>query len=182
MRTPIAKDTGGLATPYDYGAGEVTTQGPLDPGLVYETSTIDYLNYLCYRGYNVSTLKVISRTIPNDFTCPEDTSAEAMSNINYPSIAISKYDEKASRNITRTVTNVAGDGETVFTATIDAPSGLNVKVIPDKLQFTKNNQKLSYQVVFSSAGSPPNSDVFGSITWTNEKYKARIPFVLTKSK
>ncbi|KAF3445319.1 hypothetical protein FNV43_RR10494 [Rhamnella rubrinervis] len=61
--------------------------------------------------------------------------------------AISNFDGKTSRNVTRIVTNVSGDETTTFVATVDAPTGLNVQVIPDKLQFTKNNQKLSYQVV-----------------------------------
>lgn len=67
----------------------------------------------------------------------------------------------------------------VFTATVDTPSGLSVKVIPDKLRFSKNNQKLSYQVVFSSTTSAPKEDMFGSLTWSNEKHKVRSPFVVS---
>ncbi|TQE07559.1 hypothetical protein C1H46_006879 [Malus baccata] len=172
----ISTDKNSTATPYDYGAGEVTTTGPLQPGLVYETGTVDYLNYLCYYGYNVSQIKTISKTAPKEFACPKDSNADYISNINYPSIAISNL--KASKNVTRTVTNVAGDGEIIFTATVDAPSGLTVKVIPDKLQFSKNNQKLTYQVVFSPTTSSPKEDMFGSVTWTNAKYKVRSPFVV----
>lgn len=171
-----------MATPYDYGAGEVTTSGPLRPGLVFETTTIDYLNYLCYSGLDISAIKIIAQTIPDSFACPKDSSADYISNINYPSIAVSKFNGKESKNVSRTMTNVAGDGETVYTASVDAPSGVNVKVVPDKLQFSKNELKLSYQVIFSSGGTPLKEDlVFGSITWTNGKYKVRSTFVISNN-
>ncbi|KAM1423530.1 hypothetical protein TB2_015765 [Malus domestica] len=175
---PFTTEKNSTATPYDYGAGEVTTTGPLQPGLVYETETVDYLNYLCYYGYDLSKIKTISRTVPKEFSCPKDSNADYISNINYPSIAISNFNGKKSKNVTRKVTNVAGDGETVFSATVDAPSGLTVKVIPEMLQFSKNNQKLSYQVVFSPTTSSPKEDMFGSVTWTNGKYRVRSPFVI----
>ncbi|KAH0990639.1 hypothetical protein GBA52_002122 [Prunus armeniaca] len=179
LGAPITTDSNSTATPYDYGAGEVRTTGPLQPGLVYETDTIDYLNYLCYYGYNISQIKTIARTAPKEFACPKDSNADYISNINYPSIAISNFNGKETKNVSRRVTNVAGDGETVFTATVDAPTGLSVTVIPDKLEFSKNNQKLSYQVVFSSTTSSPKGDMFGSLTWTNGKNKVRSPFVVS---
>lgn len=180
LKAPITTDSGSIATPYDYGAGEVTTSGPLQPGLVYETSTIDYLNYLCYSGRSISAIKGIVKTVPDGFACPKDSNSDYISNINYPSIAISKFNGKESKNVSRTVTNVAGDDGGVYTVIVDAPSGVNVKVIPDKLQFTKNNEKLSYQVIFSSSSETQlKEDVFGSITWTNGKYKVRSPFVLS---
>nr|XP_023925087.1 CO(2)-response secreted protease-like [Quercus suber] len=180
MKAPITTDAGSIATPYDYGAGEVTTSGPLQPGLVYETSTTDYLNYLCYLGLDIDGIKAIAKTIPNDFACPKNSNSDYVSNINYPSIAISKFDGTASKNISRTVTNVGGDGKTVYAASVDAPSGIVVKVIPDQLTFTKNNEKLSYQMIFSSSTATSlKEDVFGSITWTNGKFKVRSPFVVS---
>lgn len=180
LKAPITTDSGSIATPYDYGAGEVTTSGPLQPGLVYETSTLDYLNYLCYSGHDISAIEAIAKTIPSDFACPTDSNADYISNINYPSIAISKFNGNSSKNVSRTVTNVAGDGETVYSVSVDAPSGVNVEVVPDELRFTKNNEKLSYQVTFSSLSvSPMKEDAFGSITWTNGKYRVRSPFVLS---
>ncbi|XP_041019682.1 CO(2)-response secreted protease [Juglans microcarpa x Juglans regia] len=182
LKAPITTDSGAMATPYDYGAGEVTTSGPLRPGLVYETTTIDYLNYLCYSGLDISAIRTIAQTIPDGFACPKDSRADYISNINYPSIAVSNFNGKESKNVSRTVTNVAGDGETVYTVSVDAPSGVNVSVVPEKLQFTKNELKLSYQVIFSSSGTPLKEDhVFGSITWTNGNYKVRSPFVISNN-
>ncbi|KAI9201270.1 hypothetical protein LWI28_020990 [Acer negundo] len=178
-KAAITTDAGSIATPYDFGAGEISPTAPLQPGLVYETDTVDYLNFLCYSGYNISKIKVIATTIPNNFTCPKESSIDLISNINYPSISISGF--KESRTVTRTATNVAGDGESSYVVSIDAPKGINAKVIPDKLQFSKNGEKLSYQVTLSSTVSSLKEDLFGSITWSNGKYKVRIPFAVSSS-
>lgn len=177
----MTTDSGSVATPYDYGAGEMTTSASFQPGLVYETSTTDYLNYLCYIGLNVTTIKVISRTVPDSFTCPQDSSADHVSNINYPSIAITNFNGKGAINVSRTVTNVGEEDETVYSTIVDAPSGVNIKLIPEKLQFTKSSKKLSYQVIFSLTSSTSlKEDLFGSIAWSNGKYIVRSPFVLAK--
>ncbi|XP_061359287.1 CO(2)-response secreted protease [Gastrolobium bilobum] len=180
LKEPMTTDSGSVATPYDYGAGEMTTSGPLQPGLVYETSTIDYLNYLCHIGLNITTIKVISRTVPDSFSCPKDSSSDHISNINYPSIAISNFNGKGAVNVSRTATNVGEEDETVYSSVVDAPSGVNVKLIPDKLQFTKSSKQLSYQVIFSLTSTSSKANLFGSITWSNGKYTVRSPFVLTQ--
>ncbi|KAE8674610.1 hypothetical protein F3Y22_tig00111743pilonHSYRG00058 [Hibiscus syriacus] len=147
---PGVGEKGTAATPYDFGAGEVSRTGPLEPGLVYETTAVDYLNFLCYHGYNITTIKNIAKTIPDGFTCPEESSIDLVSNINYPSIAISNFNENLGRKVNRTLTNVVGDGKSVYTVSIDAPADLDAQVIPDKLQFTKNGDKSSYQVSISA--------------------------------
>jgi hypothetical protein len=179
MKDPITTDLGSIATPYDYGAGEITPTESFQPGLVYETSTVDYLNYLCYLGYNTTTIKAISKTVPGSFSCPKDSTPDHISNINYPSIAISNFSEKGIVNVSRTVTNVGEEDETVYSAIVDAPSGVKVQLIPEKLQFTKSSKKISYQVIFSYTLIPLNDDLFGTITWRNDKYSVRSPFVLS---
>ncbi|KAJ0026117.1 hypothetical protein Pint_09336 [Pistacia integerrima] len=179
LKAPITTDSGSIATPYDIGAGEIGTTAPLQPGLIYETTEVDYLNFLCYYGYNVSKIKSIAKSVPEDFTCPKESSIDLISTINHPSIAISSFKGKEGRTVSRTLTNVAGANEKIYAVTVDAPQGLNVKVIPDKLQFTKSGQQLSYQVTFSSILSSLKEDLFGSITWSNGKYKVRSPFAVS---
>ncbi|KAK7352223.1 hypothetical protein VNO80_17642 [Phaseolus coccineus] len=178
LKDPIRNDSGGFATPYDYGAGEITTSESLQPGLVYETNTIDYLYFLCYIKLNISTIKIISRTAPANFSCPENSSFDLISNLNYPSIAVN-LTGKGEVNVIRTVTNVGEEDETVYSPIVDAPSSVDVTLTPDKLQFTESSKKLSYGVTFSAL-TPLEKDLFGSITWSNDKYTVRIPFVLTK--
>ncbi|XP_031265436.1 CO(2)-response secreted protease-like [Pistacia vera] len=179
LKAPITTDSGSIATPYDIGAGEIGTTAPLQPGLIYETTEVDYLNFLCYYGYNVSKIKSIAKSVPEDFTCPKESSIDLISTINHPSIAISSFKGKEGRTVSRTLTNVAGANEKIYAVTVDAPQGLNVKVIPDKLPFTKSGQQLSYQVTFSSTLSSLKEDLFGSITWSNGKYKVRSPFAVS---
>ncbi|KAL5995666.1 hypothetical protein ACLOJK_025733 [Asimina triloba] len=179
-KAPLTQDSGSPATPYDYGAGEVTPSGGLQPGLVYEMETNDYLLFLCYYGYDLSQIKKIAN-VSNGFSCPKDSSQDMISNLNYPSISISKFDGKTSRTVNRTVTNVGPDQST-YVASVKSPSGLAVKVVPDKLQFTKNSKKMSYQVVFSSSNSTSIADdLFGWISWTDGTHKIRSLFAVTNA-
>ncbi|MCD7453377.1 hypothetical protein HAX54_020792 [Datura stramonium] len=163
-----------LATPYDFGAGVATLSGPLNPGLVYETEITDYLQFLCSTGYNTSTIKLISKTLPNNFSCPANSIDESVSNMNYPSIAVSLTKVRETKEVTRTLTRI-GDEESEYTATITAPDALRVEVSPQKLKFTSDRKKLSYHVTFKATSR--EEEFFGSITWTNGKYKVRSPFV-----
>ena len=49
MKKPITTNSGAIATPYDFGSGEVASS-PLQPGLVYETEINHYLLFLCNVG------------------------------------------------------------------------------------------------------------------------------------
>ncbi|KAF5955903.1 hypothetical protein HYC85_008759 [Camellia sinensis] len=182
MKGPITAtptDSESVAAPYDYGAGEVTAGGPLQPGLVYDAGIFDYLLFLCYYGYDTSKIKIISSAIPVGFTCPNpNKNTDLISNVNYPSIAISNFTKKEKKFIFRTVTNVGVDDETIYTVTVDVPYGLDVQVAPDKLQFTKASKKMGYTVIFTLTESVPEGGMFGSITWTNGKYRVRSPFVV----
>lgn len=178
VKAPITTSSGSPATPYDIGAGEISTTDPLQPGLVYETEILEYLQFLCNIGYDINKIKLISSSVPDHFTCPLNSSIDLISNMNYPSIAVSNITEKESKKVIRTVTNV-GQDESVYTASVVAPAALEVQVSPNKLQFTKSIKKLSYEVTFKLSSSSTGGDIFGSITWTNGKYKVRSPFVVS---
>ncbi|KAK4351851.1 hypothetical protein RND71_027369 [Anisodus tanguticus] len=176
LKAPITTNSGSAATPYDIGSGEASPSSALNPGLVYETTAADYLQFLCSIGYDKSKIKLISNTVPNDFSCPTNSSSESVSQMNYPSIGVSNIKENETKKVTRTLTNVAE--EATYTASIKAPAGLEVQVIPNKLVFTSNSKKLSYEVSFK-VSSKPKEDLFGLITWTNSKYNVQSPYVVT---
>ncbi|KAL0438387.1 UNVERIFIED_CONTAM: CO(2)-response secreted protease [Sesamum latifolium] len=176
LHAPVTTNTGSRATAYDIGAGEISLSGPLQPGLVYETETIDYIQFLCNMGYDTSKIKSIAPDVPTNFSCSSNSNSDAISNMNYPSIAISNLKANESKTVNRTVTNVGED--ITYTAVVEAPASVHVEVVPDKLQFTKNVKKLSFQVTFKHSTSS-GEDLFGSITWSNEKYKVRSPFVVS---
>lgn len=168
------------ANPYDYGAGQVSLSGPLKPELVYETGISDYLQFLCYKGYNLSTIKLISTSVPDKFSCPKNSNINLATNVNYPTISVSitqLYDEKNIK-VTRTLTNVA-EVESVYKAVLDVPKGINVGVIPNTLRFTKRSNRISYVMSFEMTDEFVSSGgAFGSITWTNGKYKVRTQFAI----
>ncbi|KAK1401869.1 CO(2)-response secreted protease [Heracleum sosnowskyi] len=176
---PITKLPGlQKATPYDFGAGEVNLAQVTNPGLVYETTVTDYYIFLCNHGYNLSTIRLIAKEIPEGFSCPKDATADLISNMNYPSIAVAKFKHDTYKKVIRTVTNVGDEDETVYRVTVDPPAYLDVEVIPEMLYFTKEIKKQSFEVIFSTF-YPYKSDVFGWITWSNGQYEVRSPFVLT---
>lgn len=175
----ITTETGATATPYDTGSGELSTTASMQPGLVYETTAVDYLNFLCYYGYNISTIKTISKSVPANFTCPEDSKLDLISTVNYPSIGISGYKGNENKTVSRTVTNVGGDGVAVYTVSLETPPGFSIQVTPEKLQFTKDGEKLTYQVTVSAGDGSLKKDVFGALTWSNAKYKVRSPIVIS---
>ncbi|GFP97716.1 co(2)-response secreted protease [Phtheirospermum japonicum] len=179
LHAPITTNNGSRATPYDMGAGEISTFGPLCPGLVYETKTIDYIQFLCNFGYNTSVIRTIASTVPNNFSCPSISSPDLISDMNYPSIAVSGLKENGSRTVKRTVTNV-GEAYSTYMATVEAPVGVLVQVVPKTLRFTKNANRLSFQVTFTRTTTTSHEELFGSITWCNWKYKVRSPFVVSK--
>ncbi|GFP97704.1 co(2)-response secreted protease [Phtheirospermum japonicum] len=179
LHVPITTITESRATPYDIGAGEISLFGPFCPGLVYETKITDYIQFLCNRGYNASVIKTIASTVPNNFSCPSNSSPDLISDMNYPSIAVSGLKANGKRTVIRTVTNV-GEEYSTYTATVEAPASMQVQVVPNKLQFTKNVKILSFQVIFklTKAYEEP---LFGSVTLSNGKYKVRSPFVVSNA-
>ncbi|KAL3641006.1 hypothetical protein CASFOL_015974 [Castilleja foliolosa] len=179
LNAPIITSTGARATPYDIGAGQIRLFSPLSPGLVYETKTADYLQFLCNMDYSASAIKTIASTIPNDFDCPSNSSLDLISDMNYPSIAVSGLEANGSRTVRRTVTNV-GEAYSTFTVTVEAPNSMHVQVEPNILRFTKTAKKLSFQVTFMLT-TYSQDDLFGSITWSNGKYKVRSPFAVSSA-
>jgi Fibronectin type-III domain len=176
-KMPLMNPTGSAATPYDIGSGEVVPTSSLQPGLVYDMMTHDLLLFLCNYGYNTSKISLITNNT-NGFSCPSNSSKDLISNLNYPSIAVSALKPNVIRTVNRVVTNVGAQDETVYTATVNSPGGLDVKVIPNTLKFSKSNKSLGFQVVFTMKNSS-QGDLYGSITWSDGTHVVRSPFVVT---
>ena len=134
------------------GAGHVNPTRANEPGLVYDIQPNDYIPYLCGLGYTDSEVGIIAhRTIK----CSEESSIPE-GQLNYPSFSVALG---PPQTFTRTVTNV-GEAYSSYTVTVIAPQGVDVSVNPDKLHFSKMNQKLTYSVTFSHNGSSRKSSEF----------------------
>ncbi|EYU17578.1 hypothetical protein MIMGU_mgv1a0038491mg, partial [Erythranthe guttata] len=181
VHTLITTETGKRASPYDIGSGEISISSPLQPGLVYETETSDYVEFLCNLGYSTDKIKTIASTVLEGFSCKNNVSnPDEISNMNYPSIAVSNLKKNVSKTANRTVTNV-GEEDSTYTVSVEAPDELSVEVVPNKLVFTKNVEKLSFRVIFTLGVDSDYQDFFGSITWSNEKHRVRSPFVVSNA-
>ncbi|KAL6524853.1 hypothetical protein OROMI_030446 [Orobanche minor] len=177
LDAPITTLKGSKATPYDIGAGQMNLLGALHPGLVYETDTNDYIQFLCNKGYNGSVIKTMSLTLASNFSCPRNSRLDLISDMNYPSIVVSGLKVGGTRTLIRTVTNV-GEVYSTYDVSVEYPAGMQVRVVPNILRFGKNVKKQSFQVSFKLTTSS-RKDLFGSITWSSNKHKVRSPFVVS---
>uniref|UniRef100_A0A0D6QRP6 Subtilisin-like protease n=2 Tax=Araucaria cunninghamii TaxID=56994 RepID=A0A0D6QRP6_ARACU len=163
--------TGKPSTPFDHGAGHVDPQGALSPGLVYDLDAADYLSFLCSLNYTDRDIQMLSR---RNFTC--SGAVNSPSNLNYPSLVVNFVTPVV--NLTRTVTNVGEAGST-YTVSVSATPEVGVEIEPTTLHFTELGEKQTYSVVFTSKVSSSVATTFGSLTWTDGKYKVRSPVVYT---
>lgn len=174
MGKPLTNSSGSFATPHETGVGEISPLKALNPGLVFETTSEDYLKFLCYSGSSEKTIRSMAKT---NFKCPRKSSDNLISSINYPSISISRLDKtRGFRTITRSVTNV-GLLNVTYTATAQAPLGLKVKVLPKTITFVENVRRVPFRVSFDGRGASTGYN-FGSLTWSGGPYSVRMVFAV----
>ncbi|KAL6009786.1 hypothetical protein ACLOJK_000215 [Asimina triloba] len=176
VRKPITNSTGGYASPHEMGAGEINPNKALHPGLVYDSSMTDYLNFLCFYGYKDTLISTVSGT---SFKCPKPSSEELISNVNYPSISIAKIRSGGPPvMVTRTVTNV-GPSNSSYAVQVRCPSGLAVKVSPQRLVFSDNSkQQASFHVTFGVKRATTKGYIFGYLTWSDGVHDVRSFFAV----
>ncbi|KAL3840415.1 hypothetical protein ACJIZ3_025006 [Penstemon smallii] len=169
------------ATPLAMGAGHIDPNRALDPGLVYDASTEDYINLLCALNFTSNQIKTITRSNPYNCSNPS-------LDLNYPSfIAYFNANETNLNSTTvkefaRTVTNV-GNGNSTYIANLTELKWLNVSVTPEKLVFSKKYEKKSYKLRIEGPKVMRDSLVFGSLTWVESggNHKVRSPIVATQA-
>ncbi|XP_050379097.1 subtilisin-like protease SBT3.8 isoform X3 [Argentina anserina] len=157
------------ADPFDMGGGHVDPNKAMDPGLIYNATTNDYIQFLCSLGYSSASLTRLTKTTINCIR-----KADAM-NLNLPSIAIPNL--KRTSTVTRTVTNV-GKINSKYKAMVQAPPGVKMTVKPQTLSFNKTTRILSYKVTFFSTQNLNGGYKFGSLTWTDGEHLVRSPIVI----
>lgn len=172
MKKPLTNSSNTFVNPHEVGVGEINPLKALSPGLVFETTTENYLEFLCYYGYPEKNIRSMSNT---KFNCPKISIDELISNVNYPSISITKLNRhQPAKTIQRTATNVAALNST-YIAKVHAPVGLIVKVLPEKLVFTEGVRRVPFQVSFYGKEAPRGYN-FGSITWFDGRHSVRTVF------
>ncbi|KAK2650461.1 hypothetical protein Ddye_017950 [Dipteronia dyeriana] len=176
-RSPLADvDSSNSTGPFAYGSGHVDPEKAVDPGLIYDITTEDYLKYLCSLNYTSSQIGLFTG---GTFTCPTEASFRA-GDLNYPSFAVNFKGgfQNGSLEYTRTVTNV-GTPTSSYTLKVEVPNGVSMIVNPKILSFKKLDQKMSYKVTFVGKSRRSSDSSFGSVTWVSGKYSVRSPIAVT---
>ena len=157
-REPIGDQAAdGAATPLDYGAGEVAARGAFNPGLVYDSGPVQWLQYACGIGVHLE--------LANGQDSCELVGTPDRSDYNSPSIAIG--DVAGIQTVTRTVTNV--DSKVgVYAPKVQAPAGFKVKVSPTVL-VVKPGKTATYKVTVTRTTAPLGEYSFGSLTWLDAR-------------
>ena len=157
-------------TPFAYGSGHVQPNRAMDPGLVYDLTYEDYLNFLCTRGYNESVFKLFSR---EPHKCPNSFN---LANFNYPSITVPNLGS-GPVIVTRRVKNVGSPG--TYKASLRAPAGVSVYVKPKIMQFTQTGEEKKFEIILKpKVVGKPKDYVFGQLKWSDGKHYVRSPIVV----
>ncbi|GMP78195.1 hypothetical protein CsSME_00034230 [Camellia sinensis var. sinensis] len=165
---PLTNSSNQIANPLETGVGEINPIKALNPGLVFETTLKDYLNFLCYYGISQKMIRLISKT---NFSCPKDINQDLISNINYPSISIGKLNRlQGFKIVERTITNV-GSPNSSYVSSINAPPCLVVKVSPKNVDFAKAaSTRASFKISFQGKEEASRGYKFGAITWSDGRH------------
>ncbi|OVA15838.1 Peptidase S8/S53 domain [Macleaya cordata] len=159
------------ANPLAMGSGQVDPNKALDPGLVYDVGTQDYVSLLCSTNYTREQILTITRS--SAYNCSNPSS-----DLNYPSfIALFGNSSSNVKEFRRTVTYV-GDGPSTYKAKLTAPKGSQVRVVPDTLVFNEKYEKQSFVL---SVKSRKVKISYGSLVWVDdgEKHTVRSPIVIS---
>ncbi|XP_038707375.1 subtilisin-like protease SBT5.6 isoform X1 [Tripterygium wilfordii] len=187
MTTASTKDSTGSfltdydghhATPFAFGSGQLRPTKAINPGLVYDTSSEDYLAYFCSGGQkNMDAMRKIYPT----FKCPAIPTP--LYNLNHPSLALPNI--KSPVIVNRTVTNV-GKPDSIYIFRCKQLFGFDVEAIPDTLSFKNIDEKKNFTIIVTPkkhGKSPKGFYAFGWYTWTDKRndFEVRSPIVVSSA-
>ncbi|KAM7268089.1 hypothetical protein ACFE04_010255 [Oxalis oulophora] len=170
---PMLSDNNGnlqKATPFNNGHGHMRPNHVADPGLIYDLTETDYLDFLCASGYNQTT---INKYFTNKaYECPVGFKIR---DFNYPSISVVNVTSEGV-TVTRKVKNVGKPA--TYAVKIREPVGFSVSVKPTTLKFEKIGEEKTFKVTFKVSSHAGQDFVFGGMTWTDGKHYVRSPLVV----
>jgi subtilisin family serine protease len=162
LMTTAFQMAGTSALPFSAGAGHVNPNAAADPGLVYDSTPAEWLAFVCGAGQIPATNCSAAGVTPINTT-----------DLNMPSIAVTRATESLPYTVTRRVTNV-GVSAATYNATVVAPSGFTAAVTPTALTLGPGETQ-SFTVTFMRTTAPFDVYTFGSLTWNDGLHVVRIP-------
>ncbi|XP_058112939.1 subtilisin-like protease SBT5.3 [Magnolia sinica] len=173
MREPMKNSSFIKATPFSYGSGHVWPNHAMDPGLVYDLTTNDYVHFLCALGYNATQMAMVT---DHSYSC-HPTSMSSILDLNYPSIVVPYL--TTSTTIKRTVKNVGLPG--TYTVQVDAPSSVSVSVEPTSLIFERTGEEKTFMVKLMPKRHLGTNYVFGRLIWSDGVHYVRCPIAVSST-
>ncbi|XP_027362642.1 subtilisin-like protease SBT1.7 [Abrus precatorius] len=171
--------TGKPATLFELGAGHVNPAAALNPGLIYDLTVDDYLNFLCALNYTPERIETVTK---RKVKC-DPAKHYRVSDLNYPSFG-AVFQPAAARGSaapvvkhTRTLTNV-GAASTYKASVTSEISSVKITVEPDVLSFKENEKKSFTLTITASSSKPTNRFGFGRLEWSNGKTIVGSPIAL----
>jgi hypothetical protein len=168
LMTTATQMAGASGLPFNAGAGFVNPNAAMNPGLVYDSSAAEWLAFVCGTGQ-----------IPTANCTAAGVTPINPTDLNAPSIAVSRGTESAPYTVTRRVTNVGPASS--YTATISPVTGYSVVVTPSVLEIGAGETK-SFTVTFTRTGdtttAPFDTYRFGALTWSDGTHNVRIPMAI----
>lgn len=168
--------SGDESSPFVHGAGHVDPNRALNPGLVYDIDVDDYVGFLCAIGYEPRRIAVFLREPMSSTVCANRMASPG--ELNYPSFSVVLTSNGDVVKYRRVVKNVGSSADAVYEVKVDAPENVEVSVSPSKLEFSAENQILSYEITFSSIALGSSTPKFGSIEWTDGTHRVRSPIAV----
>lgn len=166
------------ATPFNYGAGHIRPNRAMNPGLVYDLTVNDYLNFLCGVGYPSDMIAKFSGVA--GYKCPKD--GFNLLNFNYPSITVPDLPVGKVITVGRTLKNVGSPEGTTYFAHVRSPRGVSVSVEPSSLTFDKIGQEKSFKLTLQLQDTKELTGyVFGELLWSDGKHHVRSPIVVNST-
>ncbi|KAH0899283.1 hypothetical protein HID58_048851 [Brassica napus] len=158
------------ANSFNYGSGHIRPNRAGDPGLVYDLTLNDYLDFLCAVGYNQTMITLFSES--PSYKCPKEASVV---DLNYPSITVPNL-TGSSVTVTRKLKNVGSVG--TYAANVREPHGVSVNVEPSVLKFDRVGQVKSFKMTLKPKWVAKDY-AFGGLTWSDGKHYVRSPIVVS---
>ncbi|CAA0815453.1 Subtilisin-like protease SBT5.4 [Striga hermonthica] len=155
------------ATPLMYGSGHIRPNRAHDPGLVYDLTVNDYLDFLCGSGYNQT---LLAHFTTSHYDCPTNYS---VLDFNNPSIMVPQVNSSAT--VTRRVKNVGPPGK--YTSRVRQPPGFMVSVEPKVLEFKEVGEEKAFKVTLKAKRGVKSDYYYGELLWSDGRHYVRSPIV-----
>ncbi|XXG81658.1 hypothetical protein AAC387_Pa09g2238 [Persea americana] len=165
-----------ISTPLAHGSGHVDPQKALSPGLVYDITIDDYVDFVCSLKYAPEHVQTIVKQ--SNFTCSGRLLDPG--NLNYPSFSVVFGKSRRVVKYSRELMNVGLAGS-VYHVAVGSPAGVRVIVKPTRLIFGEAGQKLRYSVTFVSKKAVSPTAAFGWLSWSNQQHQVRSPIAYSWS-